>query len=260
MMRAIGEWARAVAVIAAAGVLLAGTTARAQPPDLLVFAAASLETALGDLSAPVERAAGVHLRVSYAATSTLAKQIVAGAPAALFISADLQWMNYVAERGFVRAGTRVNLLGNRLVLIAPARSPATLAIAPRFPLAAALGGGRLAVADPTGVPAGIYAREALTSLGVWSSVQSHLAPAENVRAALLLVSRGEAPLGIVYRTDALADRGVAIVGTFPENTHPPVVYPAAVLKDAPPEAAKVLAFLRSPAARVVFEREGFTSP
>jgi molybdate transport system substrate-binding protein len=224
---------------------------------VLVFAAASVQTALDELAPAIARGTGVQIRPSYAASSALARQIESGAPAELFISADLDWMDYVADRKLIRAGSRVNLLGNDLVLIAPASKPVSLAIARNFPLAAALGADRLAVADPTSVPAGKYAQAALTSLGVWPSVSSRLAAAENVRAALLLVSRGETPLGIVYKSDALADRGVVIVGTFPEASHPRIVYPAALTTPASDRAARVLAFLRGPEARTVFARQGF---
>ena len=227
--------------------------------DVIVFAAASLKTALDELAAPIQKATGVAIKPSYAATSALARQIEQGAPADLFISADLEWMDYVDARGLIRKDTRINLLTNRLVLIAPKARPVTLKIAPQFALAAALGAnGRLAIADPAAVPAGKYAQAALTSLGVWPSVSAKLAPSENVRAALLFVSRGEAPLGIVYKSDAVADSGVVVVDTFPESSHPPIVYPVAVTKNAKPAAARVLAFLQTPPARAVFDKNGFT--
>jgi molybdate transport system substrate-binding protein len=199
----------------------------------------------------------VSVQTSYAASSALARQIENGAPADLFISADLDWMDYLAQRKLVRVDSRVNLVGNDLVLVAPAGRMLTLAIGPGFGLAAALGADRLAVGDPATVPAGRYAKEALTHLGVWSSVANRLAPAENVRAALLLVSRGETPLGIVYRTDALVDNGVAIVGQFPASSHAAIVYPAALTSTSSPGAEGVLAFLRGAAAQMVFERMGF---
>ena len=240
--------------------VLPATTPRAQPPgsDLVVFAAASLRNALDDADTRFTAAGHVPVRVSYAASSTLARQIAAGAPADVFISADLDWMDWLAERHLIRTPTRSNLLGNTLVLVAPAASRLALAIRPGFPLAAALGGGRLAVADPAAVPAGRYAKAALENLGVWDVVAGHLAPAENVRAALLLVERGEVPLGIVYRTDAAADAGVRIVATFPAATHKPIIYPIALLSStANPAAVAYLAFLRSPAARQAFEKQGF---
>jgi len=171
-------------------------------------------------------------------------------------------MDELAARHAIRANTRVNLLGNRLVLIGPAGRSKTLTIAPGFPLAAALGSSRLAVADPTAVPAGKYAKAALTQLGVWDSVANRIASAEDVRAALRLVSRGEAPLGIVYRTDALADASVVIVDTFPDATHAAIIYPIAVTASAPHPAAaeKVIAYLQSPAATAIFEQQGFTVP
>ena len=235
------------------------TVASAQAPKLIVFAAASLKDALDEANALYQRDKGQDTATSYAASSTLAKQIEAAAPADVFISADLDWMDYLAKRNLIKPETRANLLGNRLVLIAPVASGGKLSIAPNFPLAQALGNGRLAIADPNGVPAGRYGKAALESLGVWSSVADRLAPAENVRATLALVSRGEAPLGIVYQTDANSDKGVQIVGTFPENTHPPIIYPIAVVAASTnPGASGYVAFLKSPAARPIFEKHGFT--
>jgi len=228
--------------------------------DALVFAAASLQTALDDLAAPVQRATGVRMRISYASSAALAKQIEGGAPAGVFISADLDWMNYVADRKLIRSESRVNLLGNRLVLVATKGRQVSIKIGPGFGLAQALGRERLALADPAAVPAGKYAREALTKLGVWDSVANKIAATENVRASLLLVSRGEAPLGIVYRTDAMVDPGVTVVDTFPESSHAPIIYPAALTTTAPAAAAKVLDYLKTPAARVVFDKHGFTTP
>lgn len=225
--------------------------------DVLVLAAASLQTALDDLVAPVQKATGIRMTLSYAASSALARQVEMGAPAGIFISADLDWMDYLADRKLIRNESRVNLLGNRLVLIAPKSRPSTLRIGPGFGLAAALGTDRLAIANTDVVPAGRYAREALTKLGVWDSVAKKLAPAENVRGALLLVSRGEAPLGIVYRTDAAVDAGVRIVDTFPESSHTPIVYPAALTAASSSAASRVLDHLKSPAARTVFEKHGF---
>jgi molybdate transport system substrate-binding protein len=228
--------------------------------DVLVFAAASLQTALDDLAAPVQKATGVRMRMSYAASSALARQIESGAPAGVFISADLDWMNYLADRKLVRAESRVNLLGNQLVLVATKGHAVSLTIGPGFGLAQALGRERLALADPAAVPAGKYAREALTTLGVWDGVAKKIAATENVRAALLLVSRGEAPLGIVYRTDAMADPGVVVVDTFPASSHAPIVYPAALTTTASAAAGRVLDYLKTPAARAVFGKHGFTTP
>lgn len=229
-----------------------------QPAEpVTVFAAASLKTALDALLTPCS-AAGAPFRASYAASSTLARQIEEGAEADIFISADLEWMDYVAARNLIQAATRVNLLGNRLILVAPQSQPVTLAIEPGFALAKALGDdGRLAVADPVAVPAGKYAKAALTSLGVWDSVANRLAPADNVRAALLLVSRAEAPLGIVYRSDAVADQSVVTVAAFSDTTHPPIVYPAALTTRASAAAGNVLGCLRGDAARAEFKRQGF---
>ena len=228
--------------------------------DVLVFAAASLQSAIDELAPATMRATGSRVRASYAASSALARQIEYGAPADLFISADLEWMEYVSERRLIEPASRINLLGNRLVLIAPTDRPSALKIAPGFPLAAALGRDRLALADPASVPAGKYARAALIALGVWDSVAAKVAAAENVRAALMLVSRGEAPLGIVYRTDAQIEPRVAVVDTFPETSHPPIVYPAAIVTTASSGAATVLDFLKSAEARAVFERHGFLVP
>jgi molybdate transport system substrate-binding protein len=228
--------------------------------DVLIFAAASLSDVLDDIAAAARPATGTTIRVSYAASSALARQIEAGAPAHLFISADTEWMDYLASKNLIQPATRVDLAGNSLVLIAPAAESGGLKIARGFGLAAALGDGRLAIADPAAVPAGKYARAALTSLGVWDSIANRLAPADNVRSALALVARGEAPLGIVYRTDALVEPKVRIIDTFPKDTHPPIVYPAALTTTPSPAAARVLQFLRSSAARTIFERRGFLVP
>src|SRR5712672_2776115 len=185
----------------------------------------------------------------------LAKQIENGAPADLFISADLDWMDYAAARRLIVADSRANPFGNRLVLIAPASSKASVQIAPNFPLDALLGNDRLAIADPDSVPAGKYAKAALESLGVWAGVSGKLARAENVRAALVLVSRGEAPFGIVYRSDALADKKVRVVGEFPPSSHPPIVYPAALTAAGrSPIRAKFLSYLTSGAVRPIWEK------
>jgi molybdate transport system substrate-binding protein len=224
--------------------------------SLLVFAAASLKGALDEAAA----LSPSHPAISYGASSALAKQIEAGAPAQVFISADLDWMDYLEQRKLLRAGTRRNILGNRLVLIAPAGSTVQAAIRPGFPLAQLLGRGRLATADPAHVPAGKYTKTALEKLGVWDSVAGKLAPTENVRVALALVARGETPLGAVYATDAAAEAKVRTVATFPESLHPPIVYPVALLAAAPATgaAADFVSLLASPAARKVFEKHGFT--
>jgi molybdate transport system substrate-binding protein len=235
------------------------TVAAAQAPKLIVFAAASLKDALDEVNAAYQRDKEQETTTSYNASSTLAKQIEEGAPADIFISADPDWMYYLAKKDLIKLETRVDLLGNRLVLIAPVDSAVKLSIGPNFPLAQALGDGRLAIADPSSVPAGKYGKVALEALGVWSSVADKLAPAENVRATLLLVSRGEAPLGIVYQTDAAADKGVKVLGAFPDNTHQPIIYPiAGVAASTNPGDANYLAYLKSPAARPIFEKQGFT--
>ncbi|HYL90749.1 MAG TPA: molybdate ABC transporter substrate-binding protein [Burkholderiales bacterium] len=233
--------------------LLAGVV-HAQPPRLVVFAAASLKNALD------EAAASYPLRpvIAYGASSALAKQIENGAPADVFMSADLDWMDYLQGKGLLVPGTRRNLLGNRLVLIAPAKQPQELDPAPGFAIGQALGKGRLALAEPSSVPAGKYAKAALSSVGVWDAVRARIASAENVRAALLLVARGEAPLGIVYQTDAREERDVMVAGVFPAATHPPIVYPVAALKAAKPGADAFLRFLSAPQARRIFEKHGFT--
>jgi molybdate transport system substrate-binding protein len=247
--------------LAALLVLAALGTARpaAAADTIVVFAAASLKNALDDAAAAFQQQDGAKAGISYAASSALAKQIEAGAPADIFISADLDWMDYVQQRNLIKPETRKNLLGNHLVLVAPAASDIKVEIKPNFPLAALLKDGRLAIADPAAVPAGKYGKAALEKLGVWSSVADKLAPAENVRSALFFVSRQEAPLGIVYQTDAAADKGVKIVAVFPEDTHPPVVYPIALTAGGKnPDAAKFLAFLESAAAKPFFEKQGFT--
>jgi molybdate transport system substrate-binding protein len=229
----------------------------AQADDVLVFAAASLKNALDDAIAAYGSSGPI--KVSYAASSALAKQIEAGAPADIFISADLDWMDHVQKKNLIQVATRRNLFGNELVIVAPRSSDIEVRVKPGFPLAKLLGDGRLSVADPASVPAGKYAKAALERLGVWSSVEGKLARAENVRAALLLVSRGEAPLGIVYATDAAADKGVKIVGVFPADTHPPIVYPIALTAGSKSRgAAEFLKFLESAKAKPYFEKQGFT--
>ena len=232
----------------------------ANAADIVVFAAASLKEALDEAAGDYRRNSGDTLKISYAASSALARQIESGAPADLFISADLDWMDYLQQRDLIQPATRRNLLGNRLVIVAPADAAAALDIRPGFDLAARLAGGRLAMADPNSVPAGKYGKAALQKLGVWDAVAAAVAPAENVRAALLFVSRREAPLGIVYMTDAAADPGVKVVGVFPDDTHPPIVYPIALTTQTKnPGAPRLLDFLVSPAAAPIFEKHGFTA-
>lgn len=247
----------------AAAVLMASAlpqaAARAQDGDVVVFAAASLKNALDAVNAQWQKDTGKKARISYAASSALAKQIEGGAPAQMFISADLDWMHYVAQKNLIKPDTRSNLLGNRIVLIAPKDKATPVEIKDGFDLARILGGGRLAVANVVSVPAGKYGKAALEKLGVWGAVSSKVAQAENVRAALLLVSRGEAPAGIVYQTDAAADPSVTIIGAFPENTHPPIIYPIALTTDANnPDAAALLAYIKSAKAKLLFEAQGFT--
>lgn len=238
--------------------LLALFPALARAADVTVFAAASLGDALSEIGKSYQQKTGHTVTFSFAASSALAHQIEAASGAAdLFVSADTQWMDYLDSRGFIVHATRKNLLGNHLVLIAPAGIKTVVKIAPHFDLLGALGGGRLAIADPDSVPAGKYGKSSLTALGVWDSVSAHLAQAENVRVALAYVARGEAPLGIVYTTDALAEPRVRILGTFPDDTHQPIVYPAALTKDAKPEAKAFLRFLSSLAADAIFLKDGF---
>lgn len=243
-------------LLAAAG-LAAPRLALAASP-LTVFAAASLQESLTAASEAWTRAGRAPARLSFGASSALARQIEKGAPADLFLSADLEWMDWLAERRLIVAASRRNLLSNQLVLIAPAASKTTLKVGKGMPLARALGEGRLAVADTAAVPAGKYAKASLTALGVWNSVSDKLLPGENVRAALAYVSRGEAPLGIVYATDARADPKVRVVGTLPAASHPPIVYPGAVLAASRNGAAGgFLGFLQGPEASAVFRKYGF---
>jgi len=235
----------------------AAAPARGAPATILVFAAASLTEALEEVDGSFTAANHVAVKASYAASSVLAKQIEAGAHADVFFSADREWMDYLDERGLLRQGSRRDVLGNTLVLVAPGDSRVQLAIAPGFALASALGGGRLAMADPDSVPAGRYGKAALTKLGVWDTVAARVASAENVRAALAYVARGETPLGIVYGTDAAAEPRVRVVAVFPADSHPAIVYPAALTATATPEAARYLAFLSGPEARQIFARHGF---
>jgi molybdate transport system substrate-binding protein len=229
----------------------------------VVFAAASLKEALDAAAAAWAERSGVRPRIAYAGSAALARQLEQGAPADVFLSADEAWMDWADQRKLLRDGTRVRLLSNRLVLIAPGTGPApVLRLEPGVPLAAALGTrGRLAMGEVASVPAGRYAKAALESLGVWPSLAGQLAQTENVRAALLLVGRGEAPLGIVYATDARAEPRVRVVDTFPEGTHPPIVYPVAVL--AASRSAKARAFvdfLSSPEGIAIFAGRGFSVP
>jgi molybdate transport system substrate-binding protein len=228
--------------------------------DAIVLAAASLKNALDEMAGQYQKRSNEKIAVSYASSSTLARQIENGAPADIFVSADLEWMDYVEKHNLLKTGTRVNLLRNDIVLIAPADSKASVIIQRRFPLAMLLGDGRLAMGDPDHVPAGKYGKAALEFLDVWPAVAGRIARAENVRAALVLVSRGEAPFGIVYRTDAAADPKVKVVGAFPAGSHPPVVYPAAMLAAGTnPGAEKFLAFMKSTEGMNIFRKYGFVA-
>ena len=229
--------------------------------SVTVFAAASLKNALDDVDAAFAQTTGTNVTASYEASSSLARQIEAGAPADVFISADLSWMDYVAERKLIRPDSRTNLLGNRLVLIAPKDAKLdNVAIGPGFDIAKLAGDGRIAVADVKAVPAGLYAKAALEKLGAWGAAEPKLAQAENVRATLAFVARGETPLGIVYATDAQIEPKVKIVGSFPDGSYPPVTYPVAAIADAKNKeaATRYLAFLHSTAAKAIFEKYGFS--
>ena len=240
-------------------VSLASTAARAQDDaGLTVFAAASLKEALDEAAAAYRKQTGVPVRVSYAASSALARQIEQGAPADVFFSADLEWMDYLQQRNRLDVATRRSLLGNRLVLIAPRASKARVDLKRPATLLAALGDGRLAVGQTRTVPAGKYAKASLESLSLWNGVRPRLAESESVRAALMLVARGETPLGIVYASDAKAEPGVRVVATFPEDSHPPIVYPVAALRGArAAQAARFVQWLASPDADALFTKRGF---
>jgi len=255
----VGALARVLLIGLAWASLALPSGASAQARDVVVFAAASLKNALDDAAAVWMRDTGKRVVVSYAASNALAKQIEAGAPADIFFSADLDWMDYAASKGLIRPESRISLLGNSLVLIASKESAMRVELKPGLDLAALLGSQRLAMGHVNAVPAGKYGKAALEHLGAWAGVKDKVAQTENVRAALLLVSRGEAPLGVVYKTDAMSDPNVTIVATFPEGSHPPIVYPVALTKDsAHPNAVALLAFLRSDKARPFFEKQGFT--
>jgi molybdate transport system substrate-binding protein len=231
---------------------------QAQDQSILVFAAASTKNALDDVDAAFAKQTGIAVVASYDASSALMKQIEQGAPADVFISADLKWMDYGSQRKLVDDGTRLNLLGNTLVLIAGKDSKLNnVTIDSSLDIAGLAGAGRIATGDVRAVPVGIYAKAALEKLGLWTSVEPKLAMVGNVRAALVLVARSEAPLGIVYATDAKVEPAVKVIGTFPDNSHEPIVYPVAATRTAKPAAAPYLAFLRSAAARTIFEHYGF---
>ena len=245
-------------IIAACAAAFGPGGAHAQGETLLVFAAASMKNALDEVNAAYTKATGIRTTTSYAASSALMKQIENGAPADIFVSADTEWMDYGAEKKLVAEPSRLNLLGNRLVLIAPKDSTIKkVDLIPGVHLHGLIGDGRIATGDVNAVPVGRYAKAALEKLGIWSAVEPRMAMAENVRAALTLVARNEAPLGIVYATDAKAEPVVKVVGIFPEALHPPIVYPLAATATAKPAAAGYILFLRSQSARDIFERHGF---
>jgi molybdate transport system substrate-binding protein len=235
-------------------------TPAAAQQSITVFAAASLKNALDDTNAGFTKTSGVKVTASYAASSALAKQIEQGAPADVFISADLAWMDYASEKKLIKADTRFNLVGNKLVLIAPKDSKLdNVQISQGFDIAKLAGDGRIAVADVAAVPAGRYAKAALEKLGAWIAAEPKLAQAENVRATLTFVARGETPLGIVYETDAKIEPKVKIVGAFPDGSYPPVTYPVAAIAESKNDSVtRYLAFLRSGAAKAIFEKYGFS--
>jgi molybdate transport system substrate-binding protein len=236
----------------------ATSPALAQNNSLTVFAAASMKNALDDIHAAYTAKTGVRIVASYAASSALARQIEQGAPADVFVSADTDWMDYAIARKTINESTRVNLLGNSIVLIAPKDSRIdSVAIGPGFDLSKLAGDDKIVTGDVKAVPVGKYAKAALQKLGAWDAAAPKFAMAESVRAALTLVARGEAVLGIVYSTDAKIEPGVKIVGTFPADSHPPIIYPVAATTTAKAEAADYLAFLRSSAAKTIFEKYGF---
>ena len=249
----------ALAIVAAALVATSGISGvSAQDRTMMVFAAASMKNALDDVNAAYTKSTGVKVVASYAASSALMKQIEQGAPADIFASADPDWMDYGSQKKLINDGTRVNLLGNRLVLIAPKDSKLdNVSIGPGVDIAALAGDGRIVTADIRAVPVGKYAKAALEKLGAWENAAPRFAMAENVRVALRLVARGEAPLGVVYATDAKVEPGVKIVGIFPADSHPPIVYPVAATVTAKPETPGYLAYLRSGVAKAIFEKYGF---
>ena len=250
---------RVAAFAAVLASITAGIPAAAQEKSITVFVAASMKNAIDDTNAAFTQRTGIKVVASYGASSALARQIEQGAPADVFASADVDWMDYVSQKKMIKDESRVHLLGNRLVLIAPKDSKVgEVTIGPGFDLAKLAGDGRIATGDVRAVPVGKYAKAALEKLGAWSAAEQKFAMAENVRAALVLVGRGEAALGIVYETDAKVEPNVKIVGRFPEDSHPAITYPVALTVNAKPEAAAYLAFLRSTASKTVFERYGFT--
>lgn len=258
MLKPVQVWRALVLALAALVIAPQGIAADQGESTITVFGAASLTDVLQDLGDAFTRETAIPVRFSFASSATLARQIESGAPADLFFSADLEWMDYLQARALIRPATRIDMVGNRLILVAPVDSKVALKIEPHFPLAAALGNGRLATGDPDSVPVGRYAKQALVTLGVWDSVSARLVRADSVRAALAFVDRGEVPLGIVYATDALADKKVRFVDAFPDSSHAPIIYPAALTNVAKPDAARFLAYMRGPAGALAFKRYGFT--
>ena len=247
--------------LAALFALILATALPARADRVTVYAAASLKESLDAAARDFEARSRHQVAISYAASSALAKQIESGAPADLFICADTDWIDYVESRNLVAPGSRKTLLANELVLIAPVASPTRLKLERGANVAAALGNKRIALANPDVVPAGKYAKAAFTALGLWGSLEGKVAAAENVRAALAFVARGEAPLGVVYRTDAMAEKQVRIVDTFPAGTHPPIVYPMVTMRTSTtPAAGALAAYLVSAEARAIFGRFGFRLP
>lgn len=246
-------------LIAIAAMLFAAAQPLAAQDAITVFAAASMKNALDDTNAAFTKATNIKVTASYAASSALAKQLESGAPADVFISADLNWMDYVAGKNLIKAASRYNLLGNRLVLVSGKDSKIdNVKIEQGFDIARLAGDGRIAVADVKAVPAGLYAKTALEKLGSWAAAEPKLAQAENVRATLAFVARGETQIGIVYETDAKVEPNVRIAGFFPEGSYPPVVYPVAATTGAKADAGKYLDFLRSAPAKAIFEKYGFS--
>ncbi|WP_374630196.1 molybdate ABC transporter substrate-binding protein [Pannonibacter indicus] len=243
-------------VAAVAALSLSSLAAQAQ--EVTVFAAASLKTALDRIVAEYQAGGGASVVVSYAGSSALAKQIEQGAPADIFISASTDWMDTLDKAGLIKAGSRSDLLGNTLVLVAHGGDAPKVEITSALDLSGMIGDGKLAMALVDSVPAGVYGKAALTSLGLWASVEPKVAQSDNVRAALALVATGEAPFGIVYSTDAAADEKVSIVGTFPQGSHAPIVYPAGLTAQARDGAEAFLTYLKGEKASAVFEAEGFT--
>jgi len=259
MLTRKGFGLRAIAIGGFAAMLAAAVPAAHAEDKVLVFAAASLKDGLDAVNKACEADVGEAATISYAASSALAKQIEGGAPADVFISADLDWMKYLSDKKLTKPDTEVKLLGNQIVLVAPKDSKAETKIEKGFDLAKLIGDGKLAMGDFKAVPAGKYGKAALESLGVWSSVEGKVAQAENVRAALKLVSTGEAALGIVYATDAHADKAVKVVGTFPEDSHPPIIYPVAQTADSKDkDTPAFLKCLESAKAAELFKAQGFT--